>query len=175
MQFLHCLIYLVITGIAVFFIGRILPHKWIRENTFPFKAYDFENNGRIYDKLKISKWKDKMPDASKFMTKIFPRIMKKKKVEFGTIDEMKFLLKETCIAELAHIIAAITGLACFDLWGGFGGLFVFVANMLFNMIFIVIQRYNRPRLRKMIEMLVKREEGFAKMQPERIPIPIMTK
>ena len=64
MKFLYCILYLIISGVIIFLIGRIYPRKWINENKFPFKSFKFEKEGKFYNKLRINKWKTKLPDAS---------------------------------------------------------------------------------------------------------------
>lgn len=157
MELLNCLIYLAISGILVFILGRLTPKKWIPENRFPFRAFEFEKEGRIYEKIKVHKWKNKVPDMSRLAAKIAPGFMKRKAVEQGTSDEMKLLVKETCIAELAHTVSALVGLACIFIWRGIGGIMIALLWGIFNLIFIIIQRYNRPRLQKVVKMIEYRE------------------
>ena len=157
MKCVNCLIYLCISGVLVFFLGRLTPKKWLLESRFPFRAFSFEKDGRIYEKIKVHKWKTKVPDMSRLAAKIAPKFMKKKAVEHGTSGEMKLLVKETCIAELAHAVSALSGIACIFIWRGAGGACFSVLWILFNLVFIVIQRYNRPRLQKMLKMLELRE------------------
>ena len=57
MNFLNCLGYLLIVGIAIFLIGRLFPRRWISADRFIFRSFAFEKEGKIYDKIKISKWK----------------------------------------------------------------------------------------------------------------------
>ena len=87
MNFLNCLGYLLIVGIAIFLIGRLFPRRWISADRFIFRSFAFEKEGKIYDKIKISKWKTKLPDMSVLITKIIPRFMKKKRVETGNIED----------------------------------------------------------------------------------------
>ena len=157
MKCLNCLIYLCFSGVFVFFLGRLIPKKWMLEKYFPFRTFTFEKDGRIYEKIKVHKWKTKVPDMSRLAAKIAPAFMKKKAVEHGTATEMRLLLTETCIAELAHIVSALSGIACVFIWRGVGGISFSLLWAFFNLIFIVIQRYNRPRLQKAFKMLALRE------------------
>ena len=93
MNFLNCLGYLLIVGIAIFLIGRLFPRRWISADRFIFRSFAFEKEGKIYDKIKISKWKTKLPDMSVLITKIIPRFMKKKRVETGNIEELKNIVE----------------------------------------------------------------------------------
>lgn len=112
-----------------------------------FQVSDFEQN--LYKKLKVKKWKDKMPsyDPGFFDSRIH------------SWDE---IAQAMCQAELVHeviiplsfvpILAAIP----------FGALAVFVitsfAAACFDAIFVIMQRYNRPRIIKLLQHHKKDEE-----------------
>ena len=148
MNLLHCLIYLASISIIIYVIGRIYPRKLVFENAFPFKSFSFEKDGLIYEKLKIKKWKTKLPDASLFFNKLFPRRIMKKRIE--KISNIPALIKETCIAEATHLAACILGLGCVKIWKKRGGLVISLLYCVCNVPFILIQRYNRPRLKKSV-------------------------
>ena len=96
----------------------------------------------MYEKLGIKRWKDYLPD----MSKIMPDMVKKKKnaaKEQGT----DVLIAETCVAECVHWALIVLSLGLFLFWrGGWAFAFWLVYNILGNVPFIIIQRYNRPRL-----------------------------
>ena len=81
MNLLNCVLYIIITGIVIFFIGRIFPRKLIKENKFPFKSFKWEKEGKIYDKIKIKQWKTRLPDASLIIGRFFPKFLPKKRIE----------------------------------------------------------------------------------------------
>ncbi len=148
---IKCLIFIIVSGMCIFIIGRIFPRKWIKENKFPFKSFKIENNGKLYDKINIRKWKTKLPDASVIITKFIPRFMPRKRIDnksHNNKNNINILVKETCIAETNHFFAGIIGLYCIKIWNGIGGWVISVVNLLLNIPFILIQRYNRPRLIK---------------------------
>ena len=62
------------------------------------------------------------------------------------------MVQETCIAEVIHILLSLTGLALPLIWPGPGGLLACAAYVLLgNLPFILIQRFNRPKLRMLLE------------------------
>lgn len=93
MAFLKCLLYLLISGICVFLLGRIFPRKWITENSFPFKSFSFEKNGKIYEKIGIKRWKTKLPDASLILYRFIPKLMPKKDLKLARKKKFPFLSK----------------------------------------------------------------------------------
>lgn len=158
-NFQSCFLYLVITGIIAFFVGRIIPKKWFRYDMFPYKCYRFEKDGQIYDKLGIRKWQNKVPD----MSKILPKMMPAKKLSGDIKERMPRMLQETCVAEFAHGVLCFTGLYCLKLYPGIGGLIItLLYNTFLNLPFILIQRYNRPRLARIAGKIQQSEKATVK-------------
>ena len=100
-----------------------------------------EREQKLYAKLKVKKWKNKMPtydvdafDASK--------------------HSWNEIVQASCQAELVHETDIVLSLVpiIFSVW--FGSLAVFIITSilgaLFDLIFVIIQRYNRPRLLKLV-------------------------
>lgn len=151
---LKCFIYLAAVGIASFILGRILPKSWFNSDAFPYKSFKFENNGRIYDKLQIRKWQKKVPDMSRLFKKLMPE--KKFTDREKDVEKLPLMIQETCVAEFIHWLLFILGWGCVFLWSGIWGWIVaIVYNLVGNVPFIIIQRYNRPRLKQVMKMAVK--------------------
>lgn len=150
MKFLKCTIYLATIGLLSFIIGRCLPKNIFNENLFPYKSLDWEKEGTIYTKLKIKKWQNILPD----MSKIVPQFITQKKMSHDFKDNLPLMITETCIAEFIHFILCIAGLYCLSIWEGLGGLVMSTLNFFANLLYIIIQRYNRPRLLKLKNKLI---------------------
>lgn len=56
------------------------------------------------------------------------------------------MIAETCIAECTHVLLCIAVFRCLWIWPGWGGKAFTAIYILVNVPFIMIQRYNRPRL-----------------------------
>lgn len=159
MQFWSCFIYLCFVGAISFFLGRLIPKSWLNPYGFPFRAFAFEQNGKIYDKLGIRLWQTKVPD----MSRIFKKIMPPKNLTGDIKARLPELIRETCVAELIHFGNCIAGLYCLHIWPGVGGAVVaFLFAFVFNVPYILIQRFNRPRLIKLARRLYRDEEANAK-------------
>ncbi|MBQ8260932.1 MAG: glycosyl-4,4'-diaponeurosporenoate acyltransferase [Lachnospiraceae bacterium] len=150
MELTKCLTYLLAIGIFGFVIGRLLPKNWFRYNKFPYATYPFEENGDIYKKLKIKSWQSKLPD----MSRIFPKLITPKRFEAKDIHRLPEMIQETCIAEFIHLSLCFAGFYCIILWKT-GGILIAILNILGNLPFILIQRFNRPRL---VAILMKSEK-----------------
>lgn len=92
------------------------------------------------------------------MSRILPSTMPPKRVSINDgVPALELLLKETCIAEITHELLCFFGFACTLIWRGLGGFCVSVIYMLGNLPYIIIQRYNRPKLRKLLRQIRARE------------------
>ncbi len=136
-------------------VGELLPRKWFREDRFPFRAFAWENDGKIYEKLKIKKWKTKVPDLSK----IFKYMVPKRVVSYNDAKSSDFenLAKETCVAELIHAINCVISFFVIFIAKNIVGVISYVLYVLGNLPFILIQRYNRPRLLRVKAKMMLRE------------------
>ena len=145
---LDCIIYLAALGVVSFIAGRMWPKSWLHENSFPFRSMDFEKQGKIYEKIKIKEWQNKLPD----MSRILPAFIPAKKMDADKLELLPLMIKETCVAELIHVLLPVAGLMCIGLWPGPGGIAVSIIYFLGNLPFVFIQRYNRPRLMRLNEL-----------------------
>ena len=143
MGLFRCILYLAFTGILSFLLGRILPKKLFRADFVPFRSLAFEKGGTIYKKLGVHRWQNRLPD----MSRVFPSLMPSKNISSLKKKGLERMLQETCVAEFIHVLLMLTGLYCLRLWPGAGGIVLAAVNtLLFNLPFVIIQRYNRPRL-----------------------------
>lgn len=153
MGFVYCCLYAVCIGILSFLLGRLLPGSAFRKDCFPFRCQPWEKEGAVYNQLfHIKKWQAKVPD----MSKIFPKLMQAKKVTGNFQQELPGMIRETRIAEWIHGLLCILSLPCLLLWKGPGGILFTAAYILGNIPFILIQRYNRPRLSKLYARMSSR-------------------
>jgi hypothetical protein len=96
----------------------------------------------LYRRLKVRSWKRHLPtfDPEKFST------------EFYTLPQ---IVQNMCQAELVHVVIVVLSfvpLAFVPLFGVFGVfLATSLASGLLDCVFIIVQRYNRPRLVRIIE------------------------
>ena len=162
---LKCAIYFAITGLGLFFLGRLIPPGKMQWHRFPYKLYKAEKEGSVYRKIGIHYWQNKVPD----MSRIFPKLMPPKKMIATDKDSLLRMIQETCTAELIHLLLCITGLYCVKLWPGAGGITLAALNIvIFNLPFILIQRYNRPRLVRLYKKIIEKEltEQYGNLDPD---------
>lgn len=144
----------VVGGILSLIVGQLLPRRWFDYDAFPFRAFKWENGGRIYEKLKVRAWKDHVPD----MSLIIPKMVKKKAALARTSKAMDRLIRETCVSEFIHWLLeiCICAAVCIKVRGALGAILAAIYAV-GNLLFIIIQRYNRPRLRQILRRMEERE------------------
>lgn len=162
MGFKLCALYIVAIGVMGFVAGRFLPKRWFKYDAPPFKDLPFENGGHFYRKLGIHRWYKLLPD----MSRILPGVMPPKRVTAHiSAAQAEVMVQETCIAEVIHIYLSVMGLFIPFLWPGAGGILACLAYLLLgNMPFILIQRFNRPKLVQLMERCRRAEERKAKQK-----------
>lgn len=148
MGFWNCVAYFLILGALSFIGGRLFSGIDVKYEAFPFALFPFEKGGKIYKKIGIAKWQSHVPDMSRVFKKIMPAKRLDGKPE---AEQLAVMIKETCIAEMTHLILILFGFAYFWLWPGIGGVICFILSVIVNLVFVVIQRYNRPRLLRLYE------------------------
>lgn len=107
-----------------------------------FQLRSFEE--KLYKKLKVKKWKDKLPtyDVDTFS------------VQKKTFDE---IAQATCQSEIVHeinMVVSFLPLFATYLFGSFM-VFLIISTLAacFDLLFVIMQRYNRPRLVKLAKKM----------------------
>lgn len=154
--FLISLLYLLVLSLLAHPVGQALPRRWFRPERRPFAPWAFERGGAVYDKLKIKAWKDRVPD----MSRIFGDMVKKQVSLRGPSEETYKVIQETCVAEAVHGAEMVLSLPVFFSGMSFSGALAvyLVFTLLGNAPFLLIQRYNRPRLMALYRKQKQREE-----------------
>ncbi len=146
---------IVISGLLMLF-----PRKWFNPDSKLFAVSKKER--KIYEKLGIRSWKDKIPIGKGPIGVGF----RKDKVEEKDDPEyiQKFLV-EGCFAEVMHCISAILGFGIIFLFPIPNGLTISIPIALVNcwlqIMPILVQRYLRPKL-LLLRQRAQRAEKSAK-------------
>lgn len=143
-------------SLFVAIIIRMLPRKWFNPNRKIYQVGDKERQFLL--KIGIKKWKDKIPEMGQTVN------FKKDKLQDANNAEyiQKFLV-ETCYAESLHISCAVLAIIfAFISLLFMPNLFVWTVSLpvaivysIYNIPSILIQRYNRPRLKVQLKRLTK--------------------
>ena len=141
---------------------RLLPKRWF---TGDAKVYQVsEREIKFLNKIKVKTWKEKIPNIAKIKYKSSDIQIDPKDPKF-----VKKLLTETCYAESLHIsciVTAVVAALCIvkTRWFLTMALPIAIVYTFFNIPSILVQRYNRPRMKKQLLFLerqkVKTEENY---------------
>jgi len=126
-----------------------IPAKHFNPNHWLYRGKRWEREGKTYeDVFKIKRWKQHLPDGARVLGHLG---FQKKKLNGSSPEYFEAFLMETCRAELTHWIIILFA-PFFFLWNRPGvGFFMIFYALLVNVPFIIAQRYNRYRFRRLLE------------------------
>ena len=139
-------------GVPAFFLGERVPRTWFNADAFPFKSFGWEKEGQIYEKIGIQWWKNRTPDMSKYIRRAFP----KQGNLLRNPEHLCKLVLETCSAEFVHWVLVLLS-PVFAILMDECGVLAMILYIIGNLVSIIIQRYNRPRIQKIIQRIEKRK------------------
>ena len=115
-----------------------------------YKRRKWEKDGRIYAKIfRLKKWKKRLPDGAA----LFKGGFRKKHLKGLDDVYLDNFIRETCRAELTHWIMFLVS-PVFFIWNPWWvGIVMIVYAILVNLPCIIIQRYNRIRLKRVYSKL----------------------
>lgn len=123
-----------------------LPADVLATDNFLTRPRQFEDDGRVYERMRIRKWKDRLPEAGA----LFPGGTSKRHLLGRSDAALRDFAAETRRAELVHW-AAGAAVPVFALWNP-PALFIAMAayGAVANLPFIAVQRYNRARISRVL-------------------------
>lgn len=119
--------------------GEVNKHFNIRYNQLWFKELPFEK--RLYKLIRVKKWKNKVPT---FNPELFV-------IEDYTYEELANTMAKVEVDHWTNVIISISTLLFIIPWDrAYFFITIAILAILFDCVFISIQRYNRPRVVKAI-------------------------
>jgi len=117
--------------------------KWFRERQF---------EKRLYEILKVKKWKDKMPTFAPEMLDI----------HIHTWEEIAGAMCQSEVVHLTIVVLSFVPIFASLLYGSFWVFFITsVLSAGVEMMFVIMQRYNRPRIVKLIQRERLKEKALS--------------
>ena len=141
--------------LGIGYLSSRIPLRWINSERKFFHAYGWEKEGQIYERLfHVRSWKHLIPNGSAVYRGAFS-IRNLKTMDIAYLERW---LKESVRAEICHWAMIFPGFLFF-LWNNvvMGWLMVIYA-FLNNAVPIIMQRFNRPRMRKLLVQLKRQHE-----------------
>lgn len=141
------LIIFVLFTAEVSYLSNKIPDKVYSYKRWIFRERKWEKGGEVYHRiLKVKHWKNRLPELGDFLKSVFP----KKHIKEYSQKYLQIYLIESCKAELTHWCIILSSWL-FLLWCDLkiSAIIGLVAAVL-NLPYVAIQRYNRPRIVKLI-------------------------
>lgn len=130
-----------------------LPDRFFSPDSFFFRSHRFENGGRIYNTIfLVKRWKHLLPDGGTVWKK---KGFKKKKLDNFSEENLNRFLIESARGELTHWLAIFPFWVFWFFTPPYVPWLMLLYALLANMPCILVQRFNRPRVIR----LIKRKSG----------------
>ena len=150
---------LLIDAVCALFVRYCLPKKVFN----PFlKVYNVAKGERkFYERIGVRKWKDRIPEAGQ----LFANFAKTEIADMTNNEYVYKFMSETIYAEIMHWLSVILSflIIFIDLsLALYVALPLIVGNIILNILPVMVQRYNRPKLM----VLYQRNEKMKKKKEE---------
>jgi glycosyl-4,4'-diaponeurosporenoate acyltransferase len=152
---LDCIAWTIIQpGVAYLSMG--FPPSVLNYDRWLYRTRRWEAGGEFYnDIFRVKRWKSHLPYGGELFQKDFTM----KTIASKDKQYLNLWVQESCRSELCHWVA-ITPVFIFFLWNPFWLWMVMVLYaVLFNTIPVIVQRYNRPRLLRILDLEKDRPRG----------------
>ncbi|MFW5785746.1 MAG: hypothetical protein ACOCYC_00760 [bacterium] len=143
---LYAVIWIVIHIGSGYLAHRLPLRLFLREGQL-CRTRRWELDGAVYRRVLVHRWKDAVPEAGSFFSGGFS----KRALAGRDAGYLRRFISETCRAEFSHWLAAAAG-ATFFAWNPwYVGVIMLGYGVATNLPFIIVQRYNRARLRAFLD------------------------
>ncbi len=138
---------------------RLLPAKWVSPDKKIFQVSVKEK--KTYEKLKIRKWKDAVPEIGQFTG-----FRKNKLIDPKSVEYLDRFLLESSYGEVGHFCSCLTGFLLllffpvYEYWLAIS-IPVAIVSMLLNIPSFMILRYNSYKLRVLKNSMLKKQQRTA--------------
>lgn len=158
---LLCFILWPIIQVSAALLCMKIPRKYLNYTSRLFREHKWEMNGTLYVKIfHIKKWKHLLPDGGAVVKDGY----KKKNLMDYSIHNLDLFIVESCRAELSHILAILP----FWIFGLFipadSIIYMFLYALIVNLPCIIAQRYNRPRIIKVMQNQKRKSKLNSKLK-----------
>lgn len=135
-----------------------------------YQTKSWEKDGEIYQKIfHVKNWKNWIPSGAA----LYRNAYEIKHLTNLSAENVRFWLKESCRSEFCHFAMILPGFFFF-LWNTVeAGWWMVVYAILNNMVPIVMQRYNRPRVRKVLTQLERKSKQEGEISVSYAPQPAL--
>lgn len=130
-----------------------IPDRFFSPDRFFYRAHRFEKQGHIYDSIfRVSRWKHLLPDGGAVLNK---RGYQKKTMKNFSKENLNKFLVESGRAEMTHWLAIFPFWVFWFFTPPIVPWMMLIYAVLFNFPSIIVQRYNRPRIERLLAKMEK--------------------
>lgn len=123
-----------------------LPAERLARDGCLWRTRRLERGARLYERVRIRSWKDRLPEAGA----LFAGGTSKRHLPDRSTGGLELFVVETRRAELGHWLALLAGPVAIAWNPPVGAVAMVAYGVLVNAPFIVIQRYNRQRIQRIL-------------------------
>jgi glycosyl-4,4'-diaponeurosporenoate acyltransferase len=152
------LLFFLLISVVISLIAEKLPNSLYNYKFWLFKEKSWEKGGRFYEKWFVVKsWKCRLPEISDFLKSRFT----KKHLNNNNKEYLKVFLMESCKSEFTHWMIIVSSLFFYINEDLPSVISIFFLSCILNVPYIIIQRYNRPRIIKLLDKTYQHEMVLA--------------
>jgi len=144
---LNLLTFFVFSAIITYLSNR-MPARLYSSDSWLLRQREWEKRGEFYQRVfRVKHWKKLLPELGDIVKSVFP----KKRIKEYTREYLQKYIFESCKSEVTHW-SIIFSAFLFFLWSEFQpAVMIVIIAIILNLPYIIIQRYNRPRIMVMVE------------------------
>lgn len=144
-----CFVLWIVINFSAAYVCLYLPDKVFNPRSFFYRSHPFEKDGQIYEDIfRVKSWKQLLPDGGGLWKK---RGYKKRHLQDFSEENLERFLIEACRGEMTHWLSILS----FWIFGFFlpasSTWAMLIYALIANLPCIIAQRYNRPRILKLLE------------------------
>ncbi|SDN97273.1 hypothetical protein [Halobacillus aidingensis] len=118
----------------------VAPEALVNAFAGIYRVRRWETQAKVYERLGVKKWKDRLPEARKWFRR------GKTAAHLRNPSQWDRFEKQTNRSELSHWVQMLAAPFFFLFNPPWAGWIMVVYAILFNLPFIIVQRYNRVRM-----------------------------
>ena len=147
-EFLLNLLTFFFFSVIITYLSNKMPNRFYSSDSWLLRQREWEKRGIFYQRVfRVKLWKKLMPELGDIVKSVFP----KKRIKEYTREYLKKYIFESCKSEVTHWCIIFSTLLFF-LWNEFKpAMMMVLLAIILNLPYIIIQRYNRPRIMVMVE------------------------
>lgn len=136
-----------------------------------YQIREWEENGEFYQRhFRVRAWKGFIPSGAS----VYANTFKIKHLPTNSPEYLRRWIKESCRAEFCHWVMIIPGFLFF-LWNSVEvGWWMVVYAFANNMVPIIMQRYNRPRIQKLLNTIEHKQKEQMELRVQFEPHKVYT-